>query len=424
VGVKMGSIPLREVVGMLSTTPSKVIHRSDLGDIRVGQSADLVFLDRDTLSVVGSLVGGRQVFANPDYAKPSLTKHLASSMYNEVLEQPSRLGETLKGIKEVCIDIAREFSRKPPRIFYLVGSGSSYHAAVSARFAFKRFTGELSAPVPASEFPSWVGDGEAEGGAMIAVSQSGESTDTVRAAEKAKSMGLPVIGVTNNPDSTISRISNWAITIGAGAERAVTATKSFTCSLLSLYTLAVEVGRESGHLSEDLYYNAKLSLASIPSEVSKCVSECEWRTYTLSEELVSAKAVFTMGSGVTYPVALEASLKLKEAANLYAEGFALREFLHGPMQLLGENTVVVVFEPPAATPDVGEVVDKFRKYGSRVITVSASQDEVADIVAASSVEEEFYPVIATVPAQLLALFSSLRRSLDPDNPSKLSKVVR
>jgi Glucosamine 6-phosphate synthetase, contains amidotransferase and phosphosugar isomerase domains len=123
-------------------------------------------------------------------------------------------------------------------------------------------------------------------------------------------------------------------------------------------------------------------------------------------------------------VALEASLKLKEAANLYAEGFALREFLHGPMQLLGENTVVVVFEPPAATPDVGEVVDKFRKYGSRVITVSASQDEVADIVAASSVEEEFYPVIATVPAQLLALFSSLRRSLDPDNPSKLSKVVR
>ncbi|MEM0271938.1 MAG: SIS domain-containing protein, partial [Thermoprotei archaeon] len=424
VGVKSSGIPLWEVVNMLGATPSKIVRRGDIGDIRVGQWADLVLLDRDNLGVVGSIIGGGQVFANPDYVQPGLTAHLASSMYVEILEQSAKLSETLRGVKDACVSVAREFSRRPPRVVYLVGSGSSYHAAVSARFAFKRFTAELTAPVPASEFPSWVGEGESEGGVIVAVSQSGESADTLRAVQRARELGLRVVGVTNNPDSSLSKLSDLRIIIGAGPERAVTATKSFTCSLLSLYALAVEVGRESGHLAEDAYYNARLSLVSVAGEVSRCVGECEWRAYNLSEELLGAKAVFTMGSGVTYPVALEASLKLKEAANMYAEGFALREFLHGPIQLLGADTVVVVFEPPTQPPDINSVIEGFRKYGSRVIRVSPIQEEAADIVVASDVEEEFYPVVASVPAQLLALFASLRRGLNPDNPSKLTKVVR
>jgi N-acetylglucosamine-6-phosphate deacetylase len=423
VGVGPAGIPLRDVIGMLSETPANIIGRPDLGSIRVGGAADFVFLDRRTLGVVGSVVGGNQVFMNTEYRPPEVTGQ-PTLMYQEILEQPSKLAATLKSVRHVSTSIARDFARKPPRMVYIVGSGSSYHAAVSARYAFKRFTQLLSAPVPASEFPSWVGDAEAEGGVVIAVSQSGESSDTLGAVEKARQMGLRIVGVTNNPLSSLAKQCDWVVALGAGSEKAVTATKSFTCSLLALYAVAVEVGHESGHLGDDDYYNAKVSLNQTPGEVATQVYESEWRAYTVSKELVDAKAVFTMGSGVTYPVALEAALKLKEAANIYAEGFALREFLHGPIQLLGDQTAVLVFEPPTRTQDLRDTLDKFAKYGSRVITVSPIWDEGADIVAHAPLEQEFYPVVATVPAQLLALYSSLRRGLNPDSPSKLSKVVR
>lgn len=421
VGVRKAGIDLVSVLTMMTKTPAEIIGRDDLGELKEGAVADVVFLEKSTLKVVGSMVRGSELF----FERQSARAKKGYWMYHEIYEQPYAIRRTLELAQKKTLHIARLIARKTHKIMYLVGSGSSYHAAVALRFALNRFSGVHSVPIPSSEFEGWVTSTEAQEAVVVAISQSGESVDTLNAVRHAKSLGIPVLCATNTRGSSLERLADFSIPVSAGVERAVTATKSFTSTLATLELFAVELGAERGVLSASESTKAKSELYSIPEILCSVVVDSDWACHDISLKLSKAKAVFTMGTSASYAVALEAALKLKEAANLYAEGFALREFLHGPVQLLGKDTFVIVFDLP--TSDSSDLIQRFSKFGSQVVDVSFGKAKAIAhyniSLGEQPIDSVFSPIILAIPAQLLAYHTSLVKGLNPDKPEKLKKVV-
>jgi N-acetylglucosamine-6-phosphate deacetylase len=424
VGVKQAGLDVQGMLEMVTKTPAFVLGRNDLGVLERGCAANLAFLEKSTLRVVGSLIEGKQLFLSENKREPEILHH----MYQEIYEQPARVRETLQALNEFAKRLAEELVEMKPKMVYLIGSGSSYHAAVAARFAFTEFGSVPAVPVQASEFPSWINDSMAKDALVISVSQSGESSDTLNTVSLAKAAGIKVLCVTNNAQSRLARLSDYQMILSAGEEKAVTATKTFTASLVALYLLCIEVGFASGRLSEDRYFGLKSKLFSLPEMIARTIFENDWAALSAAQRLLHAKAVFTMGTGSAYSVALEAALKLKEAANLFAEGFAMREFLHGPIQLLGKDTCVVVLHPAEPTHEMVDLIQRFKRFRSTVIAAMPSDADrslsTSFLQLPVGVPQEFSTIPLTVPAQLLAYHASIIRGLNPDKPDKLSKVVR
>lgn|GEM_PF-58668 len=424
VGAKQAALSLRDMVEMVTKTPARVLGRSDIGVLEKGCVADLAFLEKSTLEVVGSLINGEQLFLSEKEKRPRVTHH----MYQEIYEQPTRLRNTLQTLNEPSKKLAEELVETAPKMVYLIGSGSSYHASVAARYAFTEFASFPTVPVQASEFPSWINESMAKDSLVVSVSQSGESLDTLNTVSQAKAAGLKVLCVTNNAHSSLARLSDYQMILSAGEEKAVTATKTFTASLAALYLLSIETGFAGDRLSDDRYFALKSKLFSLPETMARTIFENDWAALNAAQRLLHAKAVFTMGTGSAYAVALETALKLKEAANLFAEGFAMREFLHGPIQLLGRDTCVVVLHPAEPTHEMVELIQRFKKFRSTVIAAMPSDADrslsTAFLQLPMGVPQEFSTIPLTVPAQLLAYHASVIRGLNPDKPDKLNKVVR
>lgn len=340
-------------------------------------------------------------------------------MHKELREGPEAVLKTLSEAEsqvEATAKLLKEQLEAGVSYGFIIGSGTSFHASLFLQYLLNKYTELNVTAVPASEFADWRPIG-AKKYFIIGYSQSGESSDIVEAFNVAKSAGVQTIAITNTPGSTLTKISDAYIVTRAGEEKAVAATKTFDVQLAAALMLTYELIGKS------------LSDIQKAAEASKKILEKEDDIAAIAEKYKNAEHAFGLGKDSAYAIALEASLKLKEAAMIHAEGFAAREFLHGPVQLVDETTPVLVFAP-SKEGFLGSVkaMEKIAQYKAPMILVGPKTAEVekyaADFIEIPAVESDLAVIPLVKAAQVFAYHVSILRGLNPDKPSKLSKVVK
>ena len=344
-------------------------------------------------------------------------------MLKEIREQPKVIRDTLGGwvsVAEPAVDLA--VMRGGLESMLILACGSSYHAASIGKYIVEEL---LSIPVraePASEFNyfTWT---LAKTGA-IAITQSGETADTLKAIRRLKGVGCPVLAITNVVGSTASRIADQTIYTRAGPEISVAATKSFTAQLMVLYWLALSYSKVDIRRLADLI----MGLRQLPGKVQQ-VLDNEDIILEYANYLSRYKDVFFIGRGINFPVALEGALKLKEISYIHAEGYAAGELKHGPFALLGSDTpvIAIVAQDNTREPMLTNIRE-VKARGSPLIAVAEEGDEAIEeladsVITVPRVDALFSPVVNTVALQLLAYYTAKYRGCPIDFPRNLAKSV-
>jgi glucosamine--fructose-6-phosphate aminotransferase (isomerizing) len=350
-------------------------------------------------------------------------------MLQEILEEPAALRETLTAVGSSCRNIASEMTRGRIGLIYFSGSGTSYHAALASQYLLSSSSTMPANSIPASEFEAWVRAPSDAGNVLIAISQSGESVDVLSAVETAKKRGIKSVAITNNPSSQLAKASDFAVLTRAGPEKAVTATKTFVSCLAASFLLALELIEASqSYVGADGGLSVlRQELAGAPQAVQETIKLCTDRAKVTAGSYRRNSLFFLLGRGANYATALEGALKLKESCNVMAEGHAAREFLHGPMQLVDESTPVIAISTKSDYESLEPLSESFRRLGAPVLRVSevnVPRSEEVQLIVTGGLSEPLSPLAFIVPIQLFAYHSAVSRGLNPDQPTKLTKVVK
>ncbi len=329
-------------------------------------------------------------------------------MISEIREQPKAVERTIESAVD---EIRSAASLLDDRFVYTTGSGSSYHASLVLHRLLMKVSNLKSTSIPSSELPEWLPP-EIKNSALVAFSQSGESKDVLVAVDYFRRVSRDgvVVSVTNTPKSTLARVSDDVILTRAGEERAVAATKSYTTQLVVSFMLALKIAEQRGIVLDELV--SELSIIS--KKMEKTIDLSFDLMEDIAKEIREVPFGFILGKGPNYPTALEGALKLRETANLHYVGYAAREFLHGPIQLVDRGTPVISLN----WVEMKEVVRRVRSFGGRVIRIGVGGE-----IPIPETRYEFSPLLMVIPLQVLAYNISLLRGLDPDKPEKLGKVV-
>jgi len=329
-------------------------------------------------------------------------------MKADILEQPKAIERTiLESVKEA--EVAAQLMKD--RFVYITGSGTSYHASLVLQRSLTRIADTSSVAIPASELKYWIPE-NVKGTILVAISQSGESSDIINAVLAFKSKGGSVIAITNTPGSSLTKLAGTTILTRAGVERAVAATKTYACQLAVAFLLSIKISKLIRRNPSDL----ESELMALPKEIEREIMLADKYVRDVVPLLVKRPVGFILGTGPNYPTALEGALKLRETSNLFIQAFAGREFLHGPIQLVSGETPVIVLEPEK----MPILIKRVKSYDAPIITIGKESDLIVEY----NGPEEFYPMPYIIPLQFLSLQVSLARGLNPDKPEKLGKVVR
>jgi glucosamine--fructose-6-phosphate aminotransferase (isomerizing) len=349
-------------------------------------------------------------------------------MLKEIHEQPRALLDTLYGVRsDPAIKEAAEILAGARRIF-ITAAGTSYHAGLHFALSVARITGVLVTPFIASEYESY-SRVVREGDVLIAVSQSGETMDTLKAARAFKERGARLIAVSNIVDSALPRESDLPIYTRAGPEIGVAATKTFTTQTLLLSLLAVELAATRGDLLRSEYEEYLGELAKSSEYASKTLAWNEGIAKKVSELLKLKHSIYYLSRGIGLPTAMEGALKIKEIAYLHAEAYPAGESKHGPIALVEEGFPVVFVVPRDEYYEklmLGNI-QEMKARGAWVVGVAPEDTSLQDLfdvfikVPASSWITT--PITHTPPLQILAYYTSTLRGYDPDKPRNLAKTV-
>lgn len=350
-------------------------------------------------------------------------------MIKEIREEPQVIENFLaEGSKQVQ-EVADAIRSEQYEMVYITGSGTSYHAGVAAQYAFSTLTGLITSLIPASEFPLWVPSNPTRKSLLIAVSQSGESSDVLAAAKAALDKDMNVLAITNTPNSTLMKMSQYAVLTRAGEELAVTATKSHIAQLTALFLLSLDLATAQA-IKETNSRSLRQKLFRAPETIAETIDCTDSQMQRLADKYRDQNFFFLLGSGSNYATALEGALKLKEACNMFAEGFAIREFLHGPMQLVDKKTTLFFILTEDQLNGSLSEINRMRTFEASVLTISEKMDKRLKDASTELVcvppgfPKVFSSMIYIVPLQLFAYYSSVARGLNPDKPEKLTKVVK
>jgi glutamine---fructose-6-phosphate transaminase (isomerizing) len=355
-------------------------------------------------------------------------------MLKEIFEQPQTIYDCLRGrldanagtITMSGIDKYAEQLVNARRIV-IVACGTSWHAGLAAEYIFEELCRTNVEVEYASEF-RYRNPVIHEGDVILAISQSGETADTLVAIENAKSKGAIIMGIVNVVGSSIARASHTGAYTHAGPEIGVASTKAFTAQLAVLTMIALKLGYLKGTLDQQRYLQLLKELESIPDKVSTLLQNTE-HIKRLAEKYKDAPDFLFLGRGYNFPVALEGALKLKEISYIHAEGYPAAEMKHGPIALVDE-TLPVVF---IATKDSyhEKVISNMQEIKARkgkVIAVINEGDEQSasladDVIEIPEADEIVAPMLSTIPLQLLAYYVGVAKGLDVDKPRNLAKSV-
>jgi glucosamine--fructose-6-phosphate aminotransferase (isomerizing) len=355
-------------------------------------------------------------------------------MIKEIFDQPSTVFDCLRGRldldnSDIVMKGINEYLSQliTAKRIILVGCGTSWHAALVAEYILE---GLCRIPVEvefASEF-RYRNPVVGEGDVIIAVSQSGETADTIVAIEKAKEQGAIILGVVNVVGSSIARISHAGAYTHAGPEIGVASTKAFTAQLVVLTMIALKIAKEKGTITSERFTALCQELAALPDKIKIILDSAE-KIKTLSEKFAGAKSFLYLGRGYNYPIALEGALKLKEISYIHAEGYPAAEMKHGPIALVDEELPVLFI----ATQDAwhGKVLSNMQEIHARkgrvialVTEGDSSADSIAEVViSVPEADELISPILNVIPLQLLSYYIGVARKLDVDRPRNLAKSV-
>jgi len=342
-----------------------------------------------------------------------------SRMLEEIRQQPEALERTLASEMRRAEKFKRFVEKRRPKLIVLAARGTSDNAALFGRYLLEITTGipvSLAAPSIETLYKARV---NYSGALVVAVSQSGESTDTNLILEHARERGALTLGITNESGSSLARLAEHVLLVRAGKERSVAATKTYTGQLLLFYLLAYALG---GRIRPD-------DLARIPEAVRGALA-LEDEVDALSERYRFMRYAVVVGRGLNYSNAFEFALKLMETCYVVAERFSSADFLHGPIALVEPSFPVFAFAPPGVTWDsIGGTLDKLRALKAEIVAISDPGNREIEARATrtvrlkSKLKELLTPIPYIVPAQMFAACLAAKKGLDPDQPRTLKKVT-
>ncbi|MFN8430787.1 MAG: glutamine--fructose-6-phosphate transaminase (isomerizing) [Spirosomataceae bacterium] len=355
-------------------------------------------------------------------------------MLKEIFEQPKSIADCLRGRvnpDEAIIQLGGLRSHigklaKAKRIVF-VACGTSWHAGLVGEYLFEELA-RINVEVEyASEF-RYRNPIIKEGDFVIAISQSGETADTLAALEMAKSKGAVILGVCNVVGSSISRITEAGVYTHAGPEIGVASTKAFTAQVTVLTMMAIATAHAKGTLSDETYRQLLIEMAAIPEKVEKILEKSE-EIKDISKLFTFASNFIFLGRGLNFPVALEGALKLKEISYIHAEGYPAAEMKHGPIALIDEDMpVVFIAIKDSSYEKVVSNIQEVKARKGRVIAIVSEGDRDVKSMVDFAIEvpkthEVLQPLLTVIPLQLLSYYIAVLRGRNVDQPRNLAKSV-
>jgi glutamine---fructose-6-phosphate transaminase (isomerizing) len=416
-----------------SDIPALLSHTRNMILLEDGEMAELTAEGARIETIAGEKVERtpKRIDWSPVMAERGGYKHF---MLKEIHEQPRALEDTLRGrvdlkageVVAAEMGLSPEVARAAQRV-YLIACGTSHYATLAGRHWIEQL-----ARIPAvTELGSEVryrnpvfGPGDL----VVAVSQSGETADTLAAVKAARAGGAKVLAICNVLDSAIPRASDGALYTHAGPEIGVASTKCFTTQLAALLLLAVHLGRCRGTLPADRARAVLQALVETSSNMREVLGEAH-RVLAIARRYHASRDMLFLGRGLGYPIALEGALKLKEIAYVHAEGYAAGEMKHGPIALIDESMpVVVIAVRDSHYEKTLSNVEEVRARDGQVIAIATEGDHEIERVAQHlvripKVDECVTPLLTVVPLQLLAYYIADLKGTDVDQPRNLAKTV-
>jgi glucosamine--fructose-6-phosphate aminotransferase (isomerizing) len=413
------------------------------------EDGEMAVLSKDHLEITTVSSGApvtrasKRIDWSPTQAEKGGFKHF---MLKEIFEQPRAIEDTLRGRVDLDaadviaseIGVSEDLAKRLGRVYFLA-CGTSAHAAMVGRYWVESLARVPSTVEIGSEVryrdPVFLPTD-----LVVAVSQSGETLDTLAAVKAAKAAGATVVAVANVLDSAIPRASDGALYTHAGPEIGVASTKCFTTQLAALLLLAVYVGRRRGTLSPDHARRVLDALWHVPSQMREVLEQAE-KLKQIAKRHVRARDMLFLGRGTQFPIALEGALKLKEISYIHAEGYAAGEMKHGPIALIDEDMPVVVVCPKDNHYDktLSNMQEVRAREGQLIAVctegdttvpklcvpdgVSSPSPDAIDVVTVPDTLAEVLPLLTVLPLQLLSYFVADLKGTDVDQPRNLAKTV-
>ena len=343
-------------------------------------------------------------------------------MLKEIYEQPKAIADTLIGRSE-GLDLKIKFKKFEKIV--IIACGTAYNAGLVGKYAIEKW-GQIPVDVELASEYRYREPSLNKKTLVIPISQSGETMDTLMALRYAKSKGATIFSVCNTNGSTIGRESDSVLYTYAGPEIAVASTKAFATQLIAMYLIALEIGKQLGHLSKKDVKSITEQLTALPAKVEQVLETVE-PLRELTRKFKDAGSILFLGRHVGYPTALEGALKLKELAYMHAEGFAGGELKHGPIALIDKGTPVVAIMPTqdsVLAEKMASNIQEVKARGAVVIAISEFDFVGADhLIRIPTVDLLLQPVLSVVPLQVIAYEMAVARGNDVDQPRNLAKSV-
>ncbi|MDO4224686.1 MAG: glutamine--fructose-6-phosphate transaminase (isomerizing) [Bergeyella zoohelcum] len=356
-------------------------------------------------------------------------------MLKEIFEQPKSIHDTMRGrllVDEGIIKMAGiwdhlEKIKKANRII-IIACGTSWHAGLIGEYLIEEFARIPVEVEYASEF-RYRNPIITDKDIVIAISQSGETADTMAALKLAKEKGAFIYGICNVVDSSIARITDAGSYTHAGPEIGVASTKAFTAQLTILSLIALKLGKHNGELSNQEFMKLITELDALPKKIEEVLENTHDYVKEIAKDFVDATNFLYLGRGYNFPAALEGALKLKEISYIHAEGYPAAEMKHGPIALIDENMPIVIIAPKKGHYDkiVSNVQEIKARKGKVIAVVNKGDEQVASmadyVIEIPETSECFSPIVASVPLQLLSYYIAVYRGANVDQPRNLAKSV-
>jgi glucosamine--fructose-6-phosphate aminotransferase (isomerizing) len=435
-----------------SDIPALLAHTRNVVFLRDGEVATLTARGAEITTLDGAPVdrAPKRIDWSPTQAEKGGYKHF---MLKEIHEQPRAVEDTLRGRVDLGagdvvgeeMGITPELARHVRRV-YFVACGTSAHAAMIGRYWVEQIA-RVQAAVEIGSEVRYRDPVFGEDDLVVAVSQSGETLDTLAAVKTAKARGAHVLAVANVIDSAIARMSEAALYTHAGPEIGVASTKCFTTQVVAMLLLAVYLGRRRGALGPDDARRILEALSRAPSQMRDVLARADDVRHLAKKHMRASHMLF-LGRGTSYPIALEGALKLKEISYIHAEGYAAGEMKHGPIALIDEDMPVVAICPrDAHFEKTFSNMQEVKAREGQIIAVCTDDDnDVRSLLASTSesghgatraagamtepdmlsippAEPEVLPLLTAIPLQLFAYYVADLKGTDVDQPRNLAKTV-
>jgi len=383
---------------------------------RFNQSGDLSHLSLRLPTVVQWTIDMAQKGGYPHF------------MLKEIHEQPKALQDTLRIRKPDLMGFTEILHNH--RHIITFAAGTAFHATLAAKYMFSHNANRLIHNIIASEGPDTVAASPGEDSVVLAVSQSGETIDTIHAVKHLKKQGCTVVAITNTVGSSITRLADQVLYTQAGPEIGVAATKTFATQLATLASLSVYLGTMTGALKKKEQKELLEALNQFPNIIQSVIRNQESMIKVAAQEYVTKSDFFFLGRGISTATAMEGALKIKEIAYVHAEGYPAGESKHGAIALVEPGFPVIFVAPNDSTRRhlEGNVME-MKARGARIVAICSAQDKALinlsdQVIPLPQLPSlSFSPICYVVPLQLLAYYAAILRGHNPDQPRNLAKAV-